>query len=138
MTLVGRPELAAEPWFASARERVAHADELDTAVQEWIVARDRDDVMAAFEEVGAALFPVYDVAALVADPQVRARDSVTTVDDEDLGPLRMQNLWFRLGRTPGRIRFPGRRLGQDTDAVLEERLGFSASRIAALRKAGVV
>ena len=124
--LVGRPELADEPWFASARERVAHADELDDAVQAWIGARDLDEVVAGFEEAGAALFPVYDVAQLMADPQVRARDSVTTVDDEDLGPLRMQNVWFRLDRTPGRVRFGGRRLG------------YSAQEIADLRKAGVV
>jgi crotonobetainyl-CoA:carnitine CoA-transferase CaiB-like acyl-CoA transferase len=136
--LVGRPELADEPWFASARERVAHVEELDGAVQAWVAARDLDAVVAAFDEVGAALFPVYDVAQLLADPQVRARDSVTTVDDDDLGPLRMQNVWFRLDRTPGRIRFAGRRLGQDTDAVLADRLGYSAEEIAALREGGVV
>ena len=105
---------------------------LDGAVQAWIAERDLDAVVAAFEEVGAALFPVYDVAQLMADPQVRARDSVTTVDDEDLGPLRMQNVWFRLDRTPGSVRFAGRRLGQDTDAVLGERLGYSAEEIAQL------
>ena len=138
MRLVGRPELVDEPWFASAGERVAHVDELDGAVAEWIAARDRDDVVAAFDEVGAALFPVYDVAQLLADPHVRARDSVTTVDDEDLGALRMQNVWFRLDRTPGRVRFGGRRLGQDTDAVLAGRLGYSADEIEALRKGGVV
>jgi crotonobetainyl-CoA:carnitine CoA-transferase CaiB-like acyl-CoA transferase len=138
MELVGRPELAREPWFSSARERVEHVEELDGAVQSWIAARDLDDVVAAFDEVGAALFPVYDVAQMVADPQVRARDSVTTVDDEDLGPLRMQNVWFRLDRTPGGIRFAGRRLGQDTATVLGERLGYSAEEIAALREAGVV
>jgi len=138
MRLVGRPELADEPWFGSARERVAHVEELDGAVQAWIAARDLDEVVAAFEEAGAALFPVYDVAQLLADPQVQARDSVTTVDDEDLGPLKMQNVWFRLDRTPGRVRFGGRRLGQDTDAVLGQRLGYSPEEIAELRKAGVV
>ncbi len=138
LRLVGRPDLVDEPWFGSARERVAHADELDAAVAPWIAARDLEEVAAAFDEVGAALFPVYDVAQLLADPQVRARDSVTTVDDEDLGPLRMQNVWFGLDRTPGRVRFGGRRLGQDTDAVLAERLGYSADEIAALRAAGVV
>jgi crotonobetainyl-CoA:carnitine CoA-transferase CaiB-like acyl-CoA transferase len=137
MRLVGRPELADEPWFASAHERVRHVDELDGAVQGWVAARDLDEVVAGFEEVGAALFPVYDVAQLLADPQVQARDSVTTIDDEDLGPLKMQNVWFRLDRTPGRVRFGGRRLGQDTDAVLA-RLGFGTEEIAALRKAGVV
>ena len=69
---------------------------------------------------------------------MQARDAVTTVDDEDLGRLRMQNVWFRLSRTPGRIRFPGRRLGQDTDAVLTERLGYTPEQVAALRKDGVV
>ena len=94
MRLVGRPELAEQPWFSSAVERVRRVDELDGAVQEWIAARDLDEVVAAFDEAGAALFPVYDVAQLVADPQVQARDAVTTVNDEDLGPLRMQNVWF--------------------------------------------
>ena len=138
MRLVGRPDLAEEPWFSSARERVAHVEELDGAVQNWIEGRDLDAVVEAFEEVGAALFPVYDVAQLFADPQVQARDAVTTVDDEDLGPLRMQNVWFRLRRTPGRIRFTGRRLGQDTDAVLAERLGHTPEEIAALHEKGVV
>ena len=138
LRLVGRPDVVEEPWFSSARERVAHVDELDGAVQDWIAARDLDTVVAAFEEVGAALFPVYDVAQLFADPQVQARDAVTTVDDEDLGPLRMQNVWFRLSRTPGGIRFAGRRLGQDTDAVLTERLGYTPEQVAALRKDGVV
>jgi crotonobetainyl-CoA:carnitine CoA-transferase CaiB-like acyl-CoA transferase len=138
MRLVGRPDLAEQPWFSSAVERVRRVDELDGAVQEWIAARDLDEVVAAFDEAGAALFPVYDVAQLVADPQVQARDAVTTVNDEDLGPLRMQNVWFRLRRTPGRIRFTGRRLGQDTDAVLAERLGHTPEEIAALHEKGVV
>ena len=138
LRLVGRPDLVEQPWFSSARERVAHVDELDGAVQAWIAERDLDTVVDAFEEAGAALFPVYDVAQLLADPQVQARDAVTTVDDEDLGRLRMQNVWFRLSRTPGRIRFPGRRLGQDTDAVLTERLGYTPEQVAALRKDGVV
>ena len=138
MRLVGRPDLAEQPWFSSAVERVRRVDELDGAVQEWIAARDLDEVVAAFDQAGAALFPVYDVAQLVADPQVQARDAVTIVNDEDLGPLRMQNVWFRLRRTPGRIRFTGRRLGQDTDAVLAERLGHTPEEIAALHEKGVV
>src|SRR5262249_31782559 len=101
-------------------------------------ARELPTVVAAFEEVGAALFPVYDVAQLVADPQVQARDSVTTVDDEDLGPLRMQNVWFRLGRTPGGGRFAGGPLGQGAARVRRASLGYSAEQIAALRKDGVV
>lgn len=60
------------------------------------------------------------------------------VDDEDLGPLRMQNLLFRLLESPGRIRFPGRDLGQDTEHVYAERLGLDSDRIEQLRDAGVI
>jgi crotonobetainyl-CoA:carnitine CoA-transferase CaiB-like acyl-CoA transferase len=138
MRLVGRPDLAEEPWFASAIERVKRVDVLDSAVKTWIRARDFEEVYRAFQEAGAALFPVYDVQQLLADPQVQALDTIATIDDEDLGPLRMQNVWFRMQRTPGRVRFGGRRLGQDTEQVLADRLGFTAEEIARLREAGVV
>jgi len=49
----------------------------------------------------------------------------------------MQNVLFRMLGTPGRVRWSGRRLGQDTEAVLGE-LGMPPERIAELRARGVV
>jgi crotonobetainyl-CoA:carnitine CoA-transferase CaiB-like acyl-CoA transferase len=137
MRLVGRADLVEKPWFASAGERSRRAEVLDGAVQKWIAARDLEDVLAAFEDAGAACAPIYDVEQLVNDPHVLARDTITTVDDEDLGPLKMQNLIFRLGDTPGAIRWPGRRLGQDNEAVYAS-LGVDGPRPAELRAKGVV
>ena len=137
MRLVGRADLVEKPWFASAGERSRRAEVLDGAVQKWIAARDLVDVLAAFEDAGAACAPIYDVEQLVNDPHVLARDTITTVDDEDLGPLKMQNLIFRLGDTPGAIRWPGRRLGQDNEAVYAS-LGVDGPRLAELRAKGVV
>jgi crotonobetainyl-CoA:carnitine CoA-transferase CaiB-like acyl-CoA transferase len=48
----------------------------------------------------------------------------------------MQNVLFRMLGTPGRIRWTGRRIGQDTDAVLGE-LGIPPERVAELRTQGV-
>jgi crotonobetainyl-CoA:carnitine CoA-transferase CaiB-like acyl-CoA transferase len=137
MRLVGRPDLVEKPWFSSAGERSRRAEVLDGAVQKWIAARDLEGVLAAFEDAGAAIAPIYDVEQLVNDPHVVARDTITTVDDEDLGPLKMQNLIFRLGDTPGAIRWPGRRLGQDNEAVYAS-LGVDGERLAELRAKGVV
>jgi crotonobetainyl-CoA:carnitine CoA-transferase CaiB-like acyl-CoA transferase len=137
MRLVGRGDLVDKPWFSSAGERSRRAEVLDGAVQKWISARDLDEVLEAFDDAGAAIAPIYDVEQLVNDPHVVARDTITTVDDEDLGPLKMQNLIFRLGETPGGIRWTGRRLGQDNDAVYAE-LGVDAERLAVLREKGVV
>jgi crotonobetainyl-CoA:carnitine CoA-transferase CaiB-like acyl-CoA transferase len=137
MRLVGRADLVTRPWFSSAGERSRRAELLDAAVQHWIAARDLDQVAAAFEDAGAALAPIYDVEQLVNDPHVIERDTITTVLDEDLGPLKMQNLMFRLADTPGRIRWSGRRLGQDNDEVYGQ-LGLTGDELAQLRDAGVI
>ncbi|MFG2144650.1 CaiB/BaiF CoA transferase family protein [Streptomyces sp. NPDC048696] len=135
--LVGRPELILEPWFTTGAGRAEHADILDEAVGGWIARRTREEAMAAFEKAEAAIAPVYDIREVMADPQYRALDTLTTVDDPELGPLRMQNVLFRLSETPGAIRWAGRPHGADTEAVLTE-LGLSGPQITALRKAGAL
>ena len=137
LTLVGHPEVLAEPWFATGRRRAEHADLLDEHVGTWIAARTREEVVAAFEAVGAAVAPVYKPSELLDDPQVRAMEMITEVEDEDLGAIRMQNLLWRMGETPGRIRSTGRAMGADTDAVLDE-LGIGVAERAGLRERGVV
>jgi crotonobetainyl-CoA:carnitine CoA-transferase CaiB-like acyl-CoA transferase len=135
MRLIGHPELIDAPWFATGSGRVEHVELLDEIVSEWVRTRTRDEVVAAFSDAGAAIAPVYDVAELMADPQIVARDAITQVDDPDLGPVRMQNLLFRMSDTPGAIRFTGRQLGADTDAILGDELGLD---VADLRARGIV
>ncbi|MEV4834925.1 MULTISPECIES: CaiB/BaiF CoA transferase family protein [Nonomuraea] len=137
MRLVGHPEVIDEPWFASGAERAEHADLLDAYVGGWIAERDLDEVVREFEAAQAAVAPIYDIRDVFADPQYQALDTITTVDDEDLGPLRMQNVLFRLSATPGSIRWSGRARGADNDDVWGG-LGVSAEDLAALRDKGIV
>jgi crotonobetainyl-CoA:carnitine CoA-transferase CaiB-like acyl-CoA transferase len=137
MRLVGHPEVLDEPWFATGSQRAEHADELDSYVADWIEQRTMTDVVRAFEEAEAAVAPIYDAADVLQDPQFAALESIITVPDEELGPLKMQNVLFRMLGTPGKVRWSGRRLGQDTDGILQE-LGKVADEIAKLRAAGVV
>ncbi|MGQ4377162.1 CaiB/BaiF CoA transferase family protein [Streptomyces sp. SAS_267] len=137
MRLVGRPDVIDEPWFATGADRARHADVLDGAVGAWIAERTRDEVLAAFEKAEAAIAPVQDVRDVMSDPQYQALDTVTSVDDPELGPLRMQNVLFRLSATPGAIHWAGRPHGADTDAVLGE-LGLTATAIRELRAEGAL
>jgi crotonobetainyl-CoA:carnitine CoA-transferase CaiB-like acyl-CoA transferase len=137
MELVGAAEVVDEPWFASGAERARHADLIDGKVSAWVAERDLVDVSEAFEKADAAVAVVYDVADLMNDPQVLARQMITTVDDPDLGPLRMQNVLFRMANSPGRIRHTGRTIGADTDVLLTE-AGVDPARIDSLRERGVV
>ena len=137
MRLVGHPEVIDEPWFASGHGRVQHVDELDAYVGAWIAARSRDEVIKAFTEAGAAVAGVYDARDLTEDEHIRETEMLTEVEDEDLGRVLQHNVMWRLGRSPGRIRFTGRRLGQDTDEVLGE-LGYGADEIDSLRAEGAI
>lgn len=138
LTLVGHPEVIEQEWFKSGRGRAAHADLLDGYVAEWIGARTRAEVMEAFEKAGAAVAPVYTAADIVADEHINATKMLVEVDDPDLGPLLMHNVMWRMSATPGRIRFPGRARGADTDQILREDLKLPATVIEELRASGAV
>ena len=138
MHLVGHPEVIDEPWFAAGSERAKHADELDSYVGGWIAQHDLETVVKAFEEAQAAIAPIYNIEQIFDDPQYRALESIVSVDDPELGSVRMQNVMFRMSETPGRIQWAGRGLGQDNQAVYGGALGLSDDEIIALQEKGVI
>lgn len=137
MRLIGRQEFIDEPWFGTGRGRFAHVEELDAAVRQWIGARTADEVVARFERAQAAVALVGSVADVVRDPQYQALGTITRLPDDELGHVTMANVPFRLSGTPGRIRWPGRAKGADTERVLSE-LGIEGPRVDELRARGVI
>lgn len=137
MRLVGREDLVEQPWFGSGVERAKRADEIDGAVAAWIAQRPIAQVMAEFTAAEAAIAPIYDMSQVIADEQLNAIGTIAKVEDPDLGPVRMQNILFRLSDTPGGIRHTGRDHGADTDQVLVD-LGYDQDLIARLRADGIV
>ena len=135
--LVGRPELADEPWFGTGSGRAAHVEEIDAAVAGWIARHTRDEVLAAFEGAEAAVAPVYDARDLLSDPHLEAIGAFRRLDDDELGPVLVTNVVSRLSETPGSIDHAGGPHGRDTDAVLAE-LGVGPAERDDLRARGVV
>jgi crotonobetainyl-CoA:carnitine CoA-transferase CaiB-like acyl-CoA transferase len=138
LRLVGHPEVTEEPWFGTGHGRARHTALIDRLVGDWIAARGRAEVLAAFEQAGAAIAPVYSARDIVADPHIRDTGMLTEADDPDLGPLLMHNVLWRMSATPGAIRHTGRPLGADTDDVLATDLGYDQDQIALLRAGGVI
>ncbi|NUL45422.1 CoA transferase [Cellulosimicrobium funkei] len=137
IALVGREDLISEPWFSSAKGRVGQADLLDDAVASWVLGKTAAEALEAFRSAHAAASLVYNAEDIINDAQYQALGAVAEVPDEDLGPVKMLNVPFRMSRTPGGIRWTGRGHGADTEAVLE-RLGLSAEEIAGLRDRKVI
>ena len=115
-----------------------HADELDGLVADWIAAHDRAEVVDTFLAARLPVAPVNTLADLIADPHVVARGDFVTVDDPDVGPVRMVAPLARLSATPSEIRWAGPALGAHNDEVYREWLGLRPSDVEALRESGVI
>jgi crotonobetainyl-CoA:carnitine CoA-transferase CaiB-like acyl-CoA transferase len=138
LRLVGHPEVLDEPWFAAGATRAQHADLLDGYVGDWIAARDAADVIAAFEAAEAAIAPIHDIADVFTDPQYAALGTLRAVEDPVLGPVRMQNVLYRLSATPGDIKWTGPALGAHNDEIYRDRLGLTTDDLDELHADGVV
>ena len=95
-------------------------------------------MISAFEEAEAAIAPVYDIGQIFEDEQYVARPSFVTTEDPDLGPLKMQNVFPFMSRTPGRIRRNGGRLGQHNEEIWCGEFGLSKADIERLKGEGVM
>jgi crotonobetainyl-CoA:carnitine CoA-transferase CaiB-like acyl-CoA transferase len=107
--------LGGDDRFAGFDARVAHRDEIDTRLGEWIGQRPASEVLAEFDRVHAAAAPVYDMADIFADPHYRERGAITTVDG-----IPMPSVVARLSATPGAVRWAGRPLDADGAAIRAE------------------
>lgn len=135
---IGRPELASDPRFASAIDRVKHEDDVDLAISAWTEARTAEEVEATLRAADVPVSRVYSVADVFDDPHYRARGMIARAASDDLGDVAMVAPVPKLSETPAQIRWAGRRIGQDTRAVLMETAGFSATRIAELEAVNAI
>jgi CoA:oxalate CoA-transferase len=88
--VIGRPELAADPRFRSNHDRVVNVLTLHDEMEAALAARNSQAWLALLEQAGVPNGPLNNVADVMADPQVGARNMIVTALDPDLGPLRMQ------------------------------------------------
>ncbi|GAB3677130.1 CaiB/BaiF CoA transferase family protein [Salinisphaera aquimarina] len=132
--VVGHPEWADDPRFATNNARIENIDALHAAMAVEFRERDRDDWVEQFNAVGVLCGPVNEYADLVADEQVRDMGVFTEVDTPALGVLPLAGL-PGIGMTPDQQR-PDPPLGGHTREVLAE-AGYNESEIDALLAARV-
>lgn len=135
---MGREDLPGDPRFRDVVSRQQHAEALDREVQAWMGARTVEEIVAILEQHSIPCGPVLDLPTLVKDPQFQANETVVEVEYPPLGrvpvlapPIQLQNEGrARRGHPP--------RLGEHTEEVLSDWLGFGAAEIEKLRAAGAV
>jgi formyl-CoA transferase len=137
MQAIGRDDLSTDPTLADNAGRVARVSELDTAIEAWTELRPVTEVL---EVLGNARVPagrVYTAKDIVEDPHYRARDMILQQVTRDGHQLEVPGIVPKLMGTPGSVRSSAPRLGDDTDAVLQE-IGFTTGDVQALREKKVI
>ncbi len=137
MATMGRNDLGLDPELADNAGRVQRVHEIDQAIGEWTREQTVDVVL---QQLGAAKVPagrVYTARDIVNDPHFRARDMILRQQTRDGHEMDVPGIVPKLMGTPGRVRHSAPRLGEDTDAVLQQ-LGLSAEQIQQLRQQQVV
>jgi formyl-CoA transferase len=136
--LVGREEWTADPRFETNAKRVENRDALLPLIEELFATKTCDEWMELL--VGGAIpcGPVNDMGHLFSDPQVRHRGMIAEVPHPTIGTLRMTGIPIKCSETPGTVRRHPPLLGEHTDEVLADALGYTADRIEALKRANVI
>lgn len=135
---MGRPDLLVDPRFRGNQARVANVAALDAEIAAWTGALGATELEAKLAEADIPSTLAYTAAEIAADAQFRHRGMVQEVEDPAHGAILHPGIVPHLPDDPGAVRWAGREVGADTDAVLEEIAGLSAQEIDALRRDGVL
>ncbi|MEM1299686.1 MAG: CoA transferase, partial [Pseudomonadota bacterium] len=140
MRCIGKPHLITDPRFADNDGRVANVVALDKEITEWTRARPSAEILADLDEAGIPSSKIYTAEDIVNDPQYQAREAVRAVPDPIHGKDILQPAPVPRfpGENPDTIAWPGPEIGQHTDEVLAEVLGFGDDTIAELRANGTI
>jgi formyl-CoA transferase len=133
-----RAALADDPRFARVQDRIRNRDALIPLLEAMIAERSQQWWIDAMEAAGVPCGPINDLHQVYENPQVVARRMRIDLERADSGPVALVAHPLKASRTPPAYGLAPPRLGEHTDAVLAEVLGWDAARIAAARASGAV
>jgi crotonobetainyl-CoA:carnitine CoA-transferase CaiB-like acyl-CoA transferase len=136
--LIDARELADDPRFAANRDRVANYDALRPLLAERLASRTRGEWVTALKSAGVPCGSVRDVAEVLQDAHLTARQMIETVEHATAGAVRVLGVPIKLSDTPGGVRAAPPALGQHTQRILQLDCGLSDEEIDELRSSGAV
>ena len=135
---IGRPELALDPTYATAVERAMNEETLDAIITAWTIEKNCNDIEIILHAEKVPAARIYTIEDIFNDPHYEARGMLQRVPSEEFGNVTIPAVVPRLSSNPGEIRHAGRRIGQDTRAVLREIAGMTDDEISKLEEKRVI
>ena len=127
--VMGTPELINDPKFATNRDRNDNVVELSEIISKISVTKTTAEWMDVLEKGGLPVGPINTVDKVVHDPQIEARNMIVEVEHPVAGKMKFAGNPIKLSATPGEVTVPAPTLGQHTDEILKDLLGWSEDQI---------
>jgi benzylsuccinate CoA-transferase BbsF subunit len=135
---IGKPTLKSEARFRTARDRKANEDALEQLLTAWTETQDKWEVTRTLQAVGVAAFPTMTGKDLVEDPHLNERGFFVRLPHPEVGVRTHTGIPWLLTYAPNGVRAPAPLLGQDTDQVMRDVLGYADQEIARLKEERVL
>ena len=132
------PELAANPLFATNRNRVLNRGQLVPILEAVMKTRSKADWLGALEAAKVPCGAINSLAEVFADPQIEARKMVTEWRHPVKEDLKLVSSPIRMSATPVRTDLPPPLLGQHTDEVLRSVLNYSDTKLSELKSGKII
>jgi crotonobetainyl-CoA:carnitine CoA-transferase CaiB-like acyl-CoA transferase len=112
-------------------------EEMRSFLEGVFLSRSRDEWVKIFREIDTCGGPVYNLAEVFEDPQIRHREMIFSLEHPRLGRIKQLGFPVKLSATPARVRLAPPDLGEHTKEILS-RLGYPEEQIENFRREGVV
>ncbi len=138
VAVLGLPEMAEDPRFATSAQRSDNREAMFAAINPAIASWKSEDLLAALEAAKLPCGKINTIPQALVQPQTVARELVQEIARDDGTPVRFVGYPGKFSASPVTYRHAPPRSGQDTRAVLGEVLGLSDAEVDALAAEGIV
>ena len=135
---LGLENMVENPKFATNPKRVENRDELIPVLEKVFLSRTRDEWIEILLKKGVPCGPVYAMDEVFRDPQVLHRKMLVEIEHPKVGKIKQIGIPMKFSETPGEIKVPPPLLGQHTEEILKNLLGYSEEEINQLRSEEVI
>lgn len=135
---IGREDLAQDVRYKTNNLRTQHVGELIPIIGDVLASKTTREWSGIFASAGLPCSPINNIRDICEDSHIRHRQMLVEIDQPVAGKMTIAGSPIRLSETPGEVYAPAPLLGQHSEEVLKNILGYSSDEIDRLRQEGVI
>ena len=135
--LIGKPEWKEHPDYATPPARLPRLNEIFDTIEAWTKTKTKFEIMQVCNPLNIPVGPILSMQELAQEPSLRNSKTIVEVEHPERGkylsvgcPIKLSDSEVEVARSP--------LLGEHTDEVLREVLGYSEAEVADIKSAGAV